>query len=163
MTESVCFKKWALKYHKFTWNNHITDLPITHNASLNHYIDNQQIFEHTDIVSFDQYSDSKNYHSFLYWCDAYKIIKPRKPFWVMETAPLFSGSIYGHQTVHENGYIAAEAAAAYASGTRYVGAYAARYRQWSGHIVFTPAWNGRVEIYCSRMNQKRIHRPRIVG
>ena len=49
-------------------------------ASLNHYIDNQQIFEHTDIVSFDQYSDSKNYHSFLYWCDAYKDYQAAQTF-----------------------------------------------------------------------------------
>lgn len=92
-----------------------SNLPITHNSSLNHFVDNEKIFNNLDFVSFDHYSSSSDYYKMLSWIDIFKTLKT-KPFWVMETAPTFSGSIYGYQTIHNNGYIKAEAAAAYALG-----------------------------------------------
>ena len=93
-----------------------SELPITHNASLNHFIDNAKSFETLDFASFDHYSTSADYGKMLSWMDAYKTLKGGTPFWVMETAPTFSGSSYGYQTVHTHGYIQAEEAAAYALG-----------------------------------------------
>jgi beta-galactosidase len=52
----------------------------------------------------------------LSYCDIFKTLKQNKPFWVMETAASFSGCAVGYQPVHRNGYIKAEAAAAYALG-----------------------------------------------
>ena len=57
----------------------------------------------------------------------------------METAPTFSGSIYGHHPVHENGYIAAEAAAAYATG-----ADGFSFWHWRGHRVGVETYHGSV-------------------
>jgi beta-galactosidase len=93
-----------------------SDLPITHNTSLNHDIDNEKAFDALDFASFDHYSTSSDYGKMLSWMDTFKTLKGNTPFWVMETAPTFSGSIYGYQTIHQNGYIQAEASAAYALG-----------------------------------------------
>ena len=90
--------------------------PITHNSSLNHFIDNEKSFKSLDFVSFDHYSTSDEYPKMLSWMDAFKTLKSTHPFWIMETAPTYGGSIKGHQTIHQNGYIKAEAAAAYALG-----------------------------------------------
>jgi beta-galactosidase len=91
-------------------------LPITHNSSPYHYIDNQKIFESLDFASFDYYCTSAGYYQILACMDTYKSLKSGKPFWVMETSPCFSGCSSGYQTVHKNGFLKAEAAAAYALG-----------------------------------------------
>lgn len=91
-------------------------LPITHNSSPNHYIDNQKIFEGLDFASFDYYCTSTNYHEILTCMDTFKSLKSEVPFWVMETSPCFCGCSNGYQTIHNNGFIRAEAAAAYALG-----------------------------------------------
>ena len=93
-------------------------LPITHNSSPNHYIDNEKIFNNLDFASFDYYSTSAGYNEILTCLDIYKSLKPEVPFYVMETSPSFSGNSYGYQTIHNNGFIAAEAAAAYAKGAK---------------------------------------------
>lgn len=116
-----------------------SDFPITHNASLNHFIDNQTLFKNLDFVSFDHYSPTKDYHSFLSWCNSYKTIKPDVPYWVMETAPTFSGAIYGHHVTHENGYIAAEAAVAYATGAK-----GFSFWHWRQHRVGVETYHGSI-------------------
>ncbi len=91
-------------------------LPITHNSSPNHYIDNQDIYEDLDFVSFDYYCTSNNYHEILTCMDSFKSLKSDVPFWVMETSPCFCGCSFGYQPIHKDGFIKAEAAAAYALG-----------------------------------------------
>lgn len=92
-----------------------SDRPITHNTSLYHFIDNQKSFEYLDFAAFDHYSESDQYQQMLFWADTLKTLK-EKPFWVMETAPSNCASIYGHQKIHNPGYLQAEAAAIYALG-----------------------------------------------
>lgn len=91
-------------------------LPITHNASLNHFIDNEKTFSNLDFASFDFYCETSQYDKMLHHINTYKTLKNQRSFWVMETAPSFSGSIYGCHIPHTNGFLKAEAAAAYASG-----------------------------------------------
>ena len=50
--------------------------------------------------------------------DIFKTLKPRSPWWVMETAPSYSGCWLGHMPLHESGYLAAEAAQAWAMGAQ---------------------------------------------
>lgn len=95
-----------------------SDLPITHNASMNHFIDNEKIFENLDLAAFDFYCTSKNFSQMLSHLDLYKTLKADKPFWLMETAANFSACGLGYQTVHNNGFIKAEVAAAYALGAK---------------------------------------------
>jgi beta-galactosidase GanA len=116
-----------------------SDLPITHNTSLNHDIDNEKAFDALDFASFDHYSTSSDYGKMLSWMDTIKTLKRHTPFWIMETAPTFSGSIYGYQTIHQNGYIQAEASAAYA-----LGAEGFCYWLWRQHRTGVEQPHGRI-------------------
>lgn len=116
-----------------------SNLPITHNSSLNHFIDNEKCFAPLDFAAFDHYSTSAEYQQMLFWLDTFKTLKGDVPFWVMETAPTFSGSIYGHHTIHKNGYIMAEAAAAYA-----LGAEGFNYWLWRQHRTGVEFTHGHV-------------------
>ena len=95
-----------------------TTKPVTLNSSLNHYIDHPSTFQTLDFASFDHYSHSTEPHRMRLFMDIFKTLKPRSPWWVMETAPSYSGCWLGHMPLHESGYLAAEAAQAWAMGAQ---------------------------------------------
>lgn len=90
--------------------------PVTHNGSVAFHIDNERLFRHLDFASFDTYASSAHYAAYLLNCDLYRNFKQGRPFWIMETSPSHAGSIASSGTPHPNGYLAAEAVAAYALG-----------------------------------------------
>ncbi|WP_121611310.1 beta-galactosidase [Mesobacillus foraminis] len=91
--------------------------PITHNSSIGFHVDNERLFKNLDFASFDTYATIEHAGAYLINCDIWRNLKKDKGFWIMETSPSFSASLEGTATPHPNGYLKAEAAAAYALGS----------------------------------------------
>ncbi|AZK46351.1 beta-galactosidase [Paenibacillus lentus] len=90
--------------------------PITHNSSIAFHLDNERLFQNLDFASFDTYASKDNAHAYLFNCDLWRNFKPGKNFWIMETSPSHAASLESYATPHPNGYVKAEAVAAYALG-----------------------------------------------
>ncbi|WP_438446029.1 beta-galactosidase [Gorillibacterium sp. sgz5001074] len=90
--------------------------PITHNSSIAFHLDNEQLFRNLDFASYDTYASFENQHAYLINCDYWRNMKQGRDFWIMETSPSHAGSIESSGVPHPNGYVKAEAAAAYALG-----------------------------------------------
>lgn len=90
--------------------------PITHNGSIAFHVDNERLFRGLDFASYDTYASAANYAAYLLNCDLWRNMKPGRPFWIMETSPSHAGSIASSGTPHPDGYLRAEAVAAYALG-----------------------------------------------
>ncbi|NIK78069.1 beta-galactosidase [Paenibacillus castaneae] len=93
-----------------------SDAPITHNSNIWFALDNELLFKNLDFASFDDYPDCDNYELMLHQYDLFRNIKKGRPFWVMETSTSHNGNLSGYQKTHRNGYLEAEAVAAYAFG-----------------------------------------------
>lgn len=90
--------------------------PITHNSGTFFQVNNERLYENLDFASFDTYAERKNFAAYLFNCDLWRNFKSGKDFWVMETSPSHSASLESHSAPHPNGYLKAEAIAAYALG-----------------------------------------------
>lgn len=90
--------------------------PITHNSSVAFHVDNERLFRNLDFVAYDTYANFANAPAYLINCDLWRNMKRGKPFWIMETSPSFSASLENYARPHPNGYLKAEAVAAYALG-----------------------------------------------
>jgi beta-galactosidase len=90
--------------------------PITHNGSFGFMLDNEKLYKNLDFAAYDTYASAENYTAYISNCDFWRNLKRGKDFWVMETSPSFSASLVGYAVPHPNGYLKAEAAAAYALG-----------------------------------------------
>ncbi len=95
-----------------------TDMPVTLNSSLNHFLDHPATFRDLDFAAFDHYSHSSEPHRMRFFMDIFKTLKPNRPWWVMETAPSYCGNWLGHMPLHGAGYLATEAAQAWAMGAQ---------------------------------------------
>ncbi|MBD0378754.1 beta-galactosidase [Paenibacillus sedimenti] len=93
-----------------------SDAPITHNSSVAFHVDNERLFKNLDFASFDTYASSTNTPAYLINCDLWRNFKKGRAFWIMETSPSFSASLESYAAPHPNGYLKAEAVAAYALG-----------------------------------------------
>ncbi|MDQ0890428.1 beta-galactosidase [Paenibacillus sp. V4I9] len=93
-----------------------SDAPITHNSSVAFHVDNERLFKNLDFASFDTYANYDNTPAYLINCDLWRNFKKGKVFWIMETSPSFSASLESYAMPHPNGYLKAEAVAAYALG-----------------------------------------------
>ncbi|MGG7620274.1 beta-galactosidase [Bacillus coreaensis] len=93
-----------------------SDAPITHNSSVFFSVDNERLYENLDFASFDTYATIDHVENYLINHDLWRNFKKGKNFWVMETSPSYAASLESHSTPHPNGYLKAEAAAAYALG-----------------------------------------------
>lgn len=92
--------------------------PITHNSSIAFHVDNERLFKNLDFASFDTYASRENAHAYLFNCDLWRNFKPGKDFWIMETSPSHAASLESYAAPHPNGYVKAEAVAAYALGAQ---------------------------------------------
>ncbi|QNF30480.1 beta-galactosidase [Metabacillus elymi] len=90
--------------------------PITHNSSIAFSVDNERLFKNLDFASFDTYASIENFSAYLINCDLWRNFKKGKEFWIMETSTSFAASLESCASPHPNGYLKAEAAAAYALG-----------------------------------------------
>ncbi|WP_462405406.1 beta-galactosidase [Gracilibacillus sp. Marseille-QA3620] len=90
--------------------------PITHNSTLFFSVDNEKLFADLDFASFDTYAPSDGYGNYLMNCDVWRNLKKGKDFWVMETSPSYPASLESCTVPHPEGYLKAEAVAAYALG-----------------------------------------------
>lgn len=93
-----------------------SNAPITHNSSIAFHLDNERLFRNLDFASFDTYASQENLPAYLINCDLWRNFKRDRPFWVMETSPSYSGSLESYAIPHPDGYLKAEAVAAYALG-----------------------------------------------
>jgi beta-galactosidase len=93
-----------------------SDVPITHNSTIMFSVDNERLFQNLDFASFDTYAPSDSYSNYLFNCDLWRNIKKGREFWIMETSTSYSASLESYARPHPNGYLKAEAAAAYALG-----------------------------------------------
>lgn len=92
--------------------------PITHNSNVPFQLDNERLFRNLDFASFDSYASRENVHAYLFNCDLWRNLKPGKAFWVMETSPSHAASLESYGTPHPQGFVKAEAVAAYALGAK---------------------------------------------
>ncbi|WP_019635997.1 beta-galactosidase [Paenibacillus fonticola] len=92
--------------------------PITHNSSVAFHVDNERLFRNLDFAAFDTYASKDNAHAYLFNCDLWRSFKPGTDFWIMETSPSHAASLESCATPHPNGYVRAEAVAAYALGAQ---------------------------------------------
>ncbi|MNJ40588.1 Beta-galactosidase YesZ [compost metagenome] len=92
--------------------------PITHNSSVAFHVDNERLFKYLDFASFDTYASKENAHAYLFNCDLWRNFKPGTDFWIMETSPSYAASLESYATPHPDGYVKAEAMAAYALGAQ---------------------------------------------
>ncbi|MBD8068692.1 beta-galactosidase [Bacillus sp. PS06] len=90
--------------------------PITHNSTTFFHVDNERIFENLDFASFDTYAEKSNFASYLFNNDLWRNLKKDRDYWIMETSPSHAASLESHSAPHPNGYLKAEAVAAYALG-----------------------------------------------
>ncbi|ULT59738.1 beta-galactosidase [Neobacillus drentensis] len=90
--------------------------PITHNSSVMFSVDNERLFKNLDFASFDTYATIDNFPAYLINSDLWRNFKKGKDFWVMETSTSYAASLESYASPHPNGYLKAEAAAAYALG-----------------------------------------------
>ncbi|WP_202077727.1 beta-galactosidase [Caldalkalibacillus salinus] len=90
--------------------------PITHNGSFGFKVDNERIFQSLDFASFDTYASIENAGAYIMNCDFWRNVKEGRPVWVMETSPSYNAHLEGYASPHPNGYLKAEAVAAYALG-----------------------------------------------
>lgn len=93
-----------------------SDAPITHNSSVAFHVDNERLFANLDFASYDTYASSDLYDAYLINCDLWRNMKQGRPYWIMETSPSYGGSLVSYGKPHPNGYLRAEAVAAYALG-----------------------------------------------
>lgn len=93
-----------------------SDRPITHNSAVWFDVDYETMADHLDFLSFDDYPNMADYRQMIFDYDRYRGMKPGKPFMCMETSPGYNGDISFAPEVHEEGYVAAELAAAFALG-----------------------------------------------
>ncbi|RTE04370.1 beta-galactosidase [Paenibacillus whitsoniae] len=93
-----------------------SDAPITHNSSVAFHVDNERLFRDLDFASFDTYATWDNYPNYLLNNDLWRNFKQGRDFWIMETSPSHAASLESYAKPHPNGYLRAEAVAAYALG-----------------------------------------------
>lgn len=93
-----------------------SNAPITHNSSIAFSVDNERLFENLDFASFDSYASIENAHAYLFNCDLWRNFKNGQDFWVMETSTSYAAALTSSAPPHPNGYVKAEAVAAYALG-----------------------------------------------
>lgn len=90
--------------------------PVTHNSSVAFHLDNERLFCKLDFAAYDTYASFPNRNAYLINCDLWRNVKKNRGFWVMETSPGHGGSLRGQPQLHPDGYLKAEAVAAYALG-----------------------------------------------
>ncbi|WHY02458.1 beta-galactosidase [Neobacillus sp. DY30] len=89
---------------------------ITHNSSVFFSVDNERLFKNLDFASFDTYATVDYVENYLINNDLWRNFKKGRNYWVMETSPSYAASLESYASPHPNGYLKAEAAAAYALG-----------------------------------------------
>jgi beta-galactosidase len=90
--------------------------PITHNSSVAFNVDNERLFQNLDFASFDTYATFDNLPNYLINNDLWRNFKKGRDYWIMETSPSYAASLESYAMPHPNGYLKAEAVAAYALG-----------------------------------------------
>jgi beta-galactosidase len=93
-----------------------SDAPITHNSSVAFSVDNERLFRELDFASFDTYATFNNFPAYLINNDLWRNFKRGRDYWIMETSPSHAASLESYAAPHPNGYLRAEAVAAYALG-----------------------------------------------
>ncbi|NIK68232.1 beta-galactosidase [Paenibacillus sp. BK720] len=93
-----------------------SDAPITHNSSMAFSVDNERLFRGLDFASFDTYATTDHVPAFLINNDLFRCFKRGRDYWIMETSPSFAASLESYAKPHPDGYLRAEAVAAYALG-----------------------------------------------
>jgi beta-galactosidase len=120
-----------------------SEVPVTHNSSLEFSIDFERTYRGLDFASFDCYADSKHWSRIVLDNDFFRAAKPGRPHWLMETSVSHNGWLGNHQTVHPPGFLVAEAVVSYALGAEAVCYWLWR-QQRSGcelpHSAIMSAW-----------------------
>lgn len=93
-----------------------SDSPITHNSSVAFSVDNERLFRELDFASFDTYATYDHPANYLLNNDLWRNFKRGRDYWIMETSPSHAASLVSYAKPHPNGYLKAEAVAAYALG-----------------------------------------------
>ena len=122
--------------------------PITHNSAVYFQVDNAQLASELDFVCLDDYSSAKDFRQYIFQLDYYRSLKPGIPFMVMETSPSHGGHLRNVPAPHPQGYVRAEALAAYALGADGFSHWLFRQHasgQEIPHGSILSTWGGRTE------------------
>ncbi len=143
-------------YHRFTMDSasayaamqaeiirrHST-APVTTNGSIGFHLDHSALFQPLDAAAFDTYASQENHAVYLMNHDYWRNIKPGRRHWLLETTCLHAGHTGNIAAPLPKGYLAAEAAAAYAHGAQSFCYWPMRQHRGGceiGHSALLSAW-----------------------
>lgn len=95
-----------------------TDIPITHNTSLNFNLINYELFSQLDVVGFDTYPMYNQYWNFPINLDLWRNLKNGTEVLLLETATSHVGYTGNYVTPHPHGYLPTEIFIGYAAGLK---------------------------------------------
>lgn len=95
-----------------------TNIPITHNTSLNFNLMNYELFDQLDVVGFDTYPMYDQYWNFPINLDLWRNLKNVDEFFLLETGASHVGYIGNYVTPHPKGYLPTEIFLGFASGLK---------------------------------------------
>lgn len=95
-----------------------TDIPITHNTSLNFNLMNYELFDQLDLVGFDTYPMYNQYWNFPINLDLWRNLKRGDEVLLLETGASHVGYIGNYVTPHPKGYLPTEVFLGFAAGLK---------------------------------------------
>lgn len=95
-----------------------TDIPITHNTSLNFNLMNYELFGQLDLVGFDTYPMYNQYWNFPINLDLWRNLKRGTEVLLLETGASHVGYIGNYVTPHPKGYLPTEIFLGFAAGLK---------------------------------------------
>lgn len=95
-----------------------TNIPVTHNTSLNFNLRNYELFEQLDVVGFDTYPMYSQYWNFPINLDLWRNLKSNNEVLLLETGASHVGWIGNYVTPHPRGYLPTEIFLGFASGLK---------------------------------------------
>lgn len=95
-----------------------TDIPVTHNTSLNFNLMNYELFSQLDLVGFDTYPMYNQYWNFPINLDLWRNLKHGDEVLLLETGASHVGYVGNYVTPHPKGYLPTEIFLGYAAGLK---------------------------------------------
>ena len=117
--------------------------PVTTNGNIGFHLDHSALYQTLDAAAFDTYASQANHAVYLMNHDYWRNIKPGHNHWLLETSCLHAGHTGNIGTPLPKGYLAAEAAAAYAHGSQSFCYWHMRQHRGGceiGHAALLSAW-----------------------
>ena len=117
--------------------------PVSTNGSIGFHLDHSALFQGLDFAMYTTYPSQENHAIYLMNHDFWRNIKPGTKHWLIETTCLHAGHLQNVPAPLPKGYLAAEAAAAYALNSQSFVYWHLRQHRGGceiGHSALLSAW-----------------------